>query len=204
MTEIRIVLFDADGVLVTPPKLFSEQYAERNGLDPASLQPFFLGEFTEATMGKADLKELISKHNDLWHWDGDSQGLLDEWFEAENVIDGELLKVVRETRQSGLPVYLATNQEAYRARYFREVMFPDEFDGMFVSSEIGYLKKHTEYWVEVLRQLQNHWQELEPGQVVYFDDSQDSIEGAKQEGISAHLYEGVNQVRSILKPSPQF
>lgn len=36
-TKYKIVLFDVDGVLLLPPKLFSQQYCEKYGVD-AELQ----------------------------------------------------------------------------------------------------------------------------------------------------------------------
>lgn len=198
MGEIKAALYDADGVVIVPQKLFSRQYAEKYGLDPASFQAFFTGEFSDAVLGKADLKDLIRKHNDIWHWDGDPQELLDMWFEAENHTDEELLAIIKQQRESGLPVYMATIQERYRAKYLREIMFPGLFDGIFVSSEIGYMKKDPEYWAAVLGKLALDVPGIKPNQVIFFDDSQDSIDGASQAGISAHLYENAEQIRTIL------
>jgi putative hydrolase of the HAD superfamily len=188
MSEIKAALFDADGVVIMPEKLFSRQYAEKYGLDPESFQAFFTGEFSDAITGKADLKDLIRKHNDIWQWEQDPQELLDMWFAAENSTDRLILELIAEQRARGLPVYMATNQERYRAQYLREVMFPNLFDGFFVSSEIGYMKRDPEYWIEVLGKLAVDVPGIEPGQVVFFDDSQDSIDGALKAGINAHLY----------------
>ncbi|MBW3538079.1 HAD-IA family hydrolase [Candidatus Parcubacteria bacterium] len=198
MSEIKAAIFDADGVVIMPQKLFAGQYAQRYGLDPKSFQVFFTGEFSDAITGQADLKDLIRKHHDIWRWGRDPQELLDMWFAAESVTDKELLEVVAGQRDNGLPVYMATNQERYRARYLRKVMFPDTFDGFFISCEIGYMKRDPEYWVPVLQRLAVDVPGIKPDQMVFFDDSQDSIDGAKAAGIAAYLYEDVEQVRRIL------
>ena len=198
MGEIKAALYDADGVVIIPQKLFSKQYAEKHRLDPESFQTFFNGEFSDAIVGKTDLKDLIRKHNDIWQWDGDPQELLDMWFAAENHTDEELLGIIKQQHEGGLPVYMATNQERHRAKYLREVMFPSLFDAIFISSEIGYMKKDPEYWVAVLGKLALDIPGIRPNQIVFFDDSQDSIDGASQAGVSAHLYESVEQVRKIL------
>lgn len=194
----RVVIFDADGVLITPTKLFAAQYAEEHGYDQASFQEFFLGDFKQAIEGKVDLKELIIKHRAIWHWEADPQILLDQWFATENVIDHELLGVIASVQDSGLPVFMATNQERYRAQYLREVMFPDVFQEIFVSSEIGCEKKNPRYWDYVLADLRRRWPELQPEQVLFFDDSPDSLHGAIQAGINAQLYQGVEHVKSTL------
>jgi putative hydrolase of the HAD superfamily len=201
MFEIKAALLDADGVVIMPQKLFSRQYAEKYGYDPESFQEFFTGEFSDAINGKADLKDLIRKHNDIWHWNNDPQELLDMWFAAENVIDKEVLEVVAQQRDKGLPVYMATNQEQYRAMYLREVMFPDVFDSLFVSSEIGYMKRDPEYWVAVLGKLEVDVPGIKPEQIVFFDDSQDSIDGAAHSGIRAYLYKNIDQMREVFSQS---
>lgn len=198
MGEVKAALFDADGVLIVPQKLFSHRYAEKYGLDPDSFQYFFGGDFSDAVLGKADLKDLIRKNNDIWHWDDDPQKLLNMWFEAENQVDEELLAFIKQQREGGLPVYIATIQEKHRAKYLREVMFPGLFDGIFVSSEIGYMKKDPEYWAAVLGRLALDIPGVKPDQVIFFDDSQDSVDGANQAGLAAHLYENFEQVRKIL------
>lgn len=199
MSKTRVALIDADGVLITPEKLFSEQYASEKGFDPKTLEPFFRSsDFIDATEGRADLIEVVEKYRDLWHLEGSPSKLLEAWFDGENVVDQELLEVLRAARSNGVPVFMATNQERHRARYLRERMFPNDFDGFFVSSEIGYRKKDPEYWVEVLKQLRSRWSDLQPDEIVYFDDSTDSIEGAKSQGVRAILYEGQDQVKAEL------
>lgn len=201
MSEIKAALFDADGVVIMPEKLFSRQYAEKYGLELESFQAFFTGEFSDAITGKADLKDLIRKHNDIWRWERDPQELLDMWFAAENSTDKEILELIAEQRANGLPVYIATNQERYRARYLREIMFPNLFDGLFVSSEIGAVKRDPEYWVAVLGKLTVDVPGIEPGRIVFFDDSQDSIDGATEAGIRAYLYASIDQVREVFNQS---
>lgn len=198
MSEVKAAIFDADGVLIMPEKLFSRQYAEEYGLDPDSFEAFFKCEFSEAITGKADLKDLIIKHNDIWHWDNDPQALLDKWFDAENHIDIAVLSIVNELRSNKLPVYMATNQEKYRAKYLREVMFPGVFDEVFVSSEIGYTKSNPKYWVNVLGRLAVDIPGVKANNVIFFDDSKDSIEGAREAGITAYLYEAVEQIKTAL------
>ncbi|HSH31549.1 MAG TPA: HAD-IA family hydrolase [Candidatus Saccharimonadales bacterium] len=198
MSEIKAALFDADGVIIMPQKLFSRQYAEKHNLDPDSFEAFFRGDFSDAITGRADLKDLIRQHHDIWRWEGDPQELLDMWFAAENQTDSEVLEIIKQQRAAGLPVYLATNQEKYRAKYLREVMLPDLFDGMFISSEIGCMKRDPQYWVAVLSKLAIDIPGIKASQVVFFDDSKDSVDGAVNAGITAYLYEDAEQVRQVL------
>lgn len=191
-------MFDADGGLIVPHEPFSRQYARKRGLDPNRFEAFFKGDFTQTVVGKADLKELIRKNHDIWQWDDDPQALLNIWFEGENQINEGLLEFIREQKALKLPVYMATNQEKYRARYVREVMFPDTFDGVFVSSDIGHIKEELEFWPPVLGKLAVDVPGIKPEEIIFFDDSPKSIRGAKTAGISTYLYKDTEQVKKVL------
>ena len=198
MSEVKAVLFDADGVVIVPQKVFAKQYAKTYGLELAKLESFFRGAFSDAVTGRADLKDLIRKHRDIWQWGNDPQGLLDLWFEAENQTDTALMRIIAQQRAIGRRIYMATNQEKYRANYLRETIFPGMFEYIFVSSEIGYMKRERAYWTAVLNKLRSDIPGIKVSEVLFFDDSQDSIEGAKKAGINAYLYAGIEQVRRLL------
>ena len=114
---------------------------------------------------------------------------------AEDNIDQTLLAIARQLRSRGIKVYLATDQEKYRTKYMREVMFPDQLDGMFVSCELGYLKKQPEYFRLVLDKLPG----IDPKDVLFFDDSQDKIDSARAAGINAELYFDHRQIERLLE-----
>ncbi len=198
MSECRAVLFDADGVIITPQELFARQYAREHRLDPESFEAFFRGDFLEAITGKTDLKDLIKKNNHIWQWDHDPQELLDKWFAAENVIDEEIMAIIARLREDQVPVFLATNQERYRTAYLREVMFPDKFDEIIVSSEMGATKSSEQYWTAALGRIALTVPNVQPEELVFFDDSQSPIDGALNAGLQAHLYKSPTQVRQIL------
>lgn len=198
MTKYKVVLFDADGVIVTPKKKFSHQFAEKYGIDPEHFQEFFKGDFTKAIIGQADLKEVILKYNHIWKWNNDPQELLDMWFESENVINAKLLELIEELKIIGVHVCLATHQEKYRAKYMREVMFPGVFDNYFISSEIGATKTTAAYWDFVLTQLKKDIPDIKPSEILFFDDTQQNIDAANKAGIKGIYYNDIEQVKTVL------
>jgi HAD superfamily hydrolase (TIGR01509 family) len=199
-TTIKAVLFDGDGVLITPPALFSEHYALTIGVDPKSFLPFFKGVFRDALEGKADLKELITANPDIWHWEGDPTPLLTQWFDYENHKDEELLQLVEDLRSKDVLVGLASDQEQYRMEYLREKMFKGTFDFMFAACEIGYRKIDPIYFDTVLNVL-SAGGVSDPSEVIYFDDAQNNIDTASSVGIHAYLYSDVAQVQALLRPA---
>jgi len=198
MSIYRAIFFDADGVLIRAPKLFSAVYEERVGMEKGHLQPFFVGDFQAALAGKADLKELIVKNRDLWQWAKNPQILLDDWFVTENCPDRALLTLVKQRRAAGRMVCMATSQEAYRARYLREVMFPGLFDKYFISSELGCTKNDPHFFELALQQLKLKLPDLRPEEIVYFDDSQDHLDSAAQLGIVTCLYRELEDATKVL------
>ncbi len=112
--KYKIVLFDVDGVLIIPPKLFSEQYCEKYGVDCELQEQFYsTKEFKDSSVGKFDLKDAMRIHNDKWQWQGEADELMQMWFEGENYPNEPLLDIVKQLRASGTKVYLATQQENY-------------------------------------------------------------------------------------------
>jgi FMN phosphatase YigB (HAD superfamily) len=194
---MKIILFDADGVLTLPEEFFSVVYARSHGLDPEPFEQFFRNDWKPFVTGKADLKESIAANPQLWQWDGDADGLLKFWFETEDVRNDELLNLIREIRAQGTACYLATEQEKYRGNYMREVMFKDSLDGCYVTAELGVSKTEPAFFQAIIQDLQGKYPELEAKDILFFDDSQSKVDTACSVGIDGRFYTGVEQVRSI-------
>jgi putative hydrolase of the HAD superfamily len=199
MPKARAVLFDADGVIVKAPRIFSQIYSEEIGRRPEDFLPFFKGDFRLALEGKADLKVLIDRHKDLWQWNEDTSILLKKWFDSENLSDPELLMLIKKHRKNGLKVYLATDQEKYRAEYFNKVMFPSVFDQILASSSLGYRKEDPNYWQAALRIIRRDIPGINPGEILYFDDGPHNIDIAKSAGINALLYVDAKQASETIE-----
>lgn len=69
-----VMLFDADGVMITSSRLFSEQLELDYGISVKKMQPFFTGVFKLCSVGQADLKQELDKVIGEWGW----QGTVDE------------------------------------------------------------------------------------------------------------------------------
>lgn len=192
------ILFDADGVLTLPEDVFSVVYARSHGLGIEPFKEFFKSEWQPIVTGKKDLKEHIVANPKLWKWGGTTDELLAYWFKTEDVRNEELIKAITELKDRGLQCYLATDQEKYRAEYMKNVMFKDLFTDYFVSAELGVTKTNPRFFEIVLEKLRTQNPELVPSDVIFFDDSQSKIDTAKSVGIDARLFEGHEQVKSLL------
>ena len=192
---IRAVLFDADGVVVTPEKIFSQCLQEEYGVPEEELENFFHGDFQQCLVGQADLKELLRDKIGQWNWQGTVDELLDYWFCNESKTDERMLKAIEQLKAKGIKVYLATNQEKNRTEYFRKKMnFGEIFDGIFSSAYVGYKKEQPEFFKQVLENLKGR-----PEEIAFWDDSPSHIESAKSLSIEAHLYKNFEEFRKQVK-----
>jgi putative hydrolase of the HAD superfamily len=196
--KVSAVLFDADGVLTLPEEAFSVVYARSHGLANEPFEHFFRNEWRDFVTGKRDLKEAITNDPKLWQWDGVADSLLDYWFKSEDIRNDALLILIRELSHQGLACYLATEQEKYRAAYMKEVMFKELFKDQFVTCEIGFKKSEPAFYEEILRRLQTEQPSINPGEIVFFDDSKDKVDTARSIGINAQLYTGIDHVKEVL------
>ncbi|HUD10920.1 MAG TPA: HAD family hydrolase [Candidatus Saccharimonadia bacterium] len=193
----RALLLDADGVVVLPPNPFSRVYAKSIGKDPEAFEPFFKGPFREALTGRADLADLVNDCSDLWQWNGPFNELIANWCEAENVPNRPLLEVVADLRKSGVPVFLATNQEQHRCDYLRQEMFKGVFDDIIASCEVGFMKSEPGYWVAAIKRVQLLRPAIVAAQVAYLDDKPHDVGVAGDAGLPAFVYKSTSQIKSL-------
>jgi len=105
-----------------------------------------------------------------------------------------LIEKIKQLRSEGIKCYLATNQEKYRTKYMRETMdFENIFDGVFSSAELECKKPEKEFFQKVLDSL-----EINGEEVLFFDDDQRNINGAKSSGIKSFLYVGFDKLEEII------
>ncbi len=193
--KAKILLLDLDGVLNKSDKLFSEIYAEKFGIDPEVMIPFFKTQKKLANLGKADLKEQLNKIKDEWKWEESVEELLKYWFKSDLEIDEEMISCINKIRGTGIKIFLATDQEKYRTEYIWDFEgLSQHLDGKYVSYEIGYEKSDPEFFSIVTKEL-----EVEPQEIVFFDDSESKVNSAKNSGINAFLYTDFESFENKIK-----
>ena len=81
--------------------------------------------------------------------------------------------------------YLATNQEKYRTAYLLDqIGFGRQFDGIFSSAYVGYVKHDTAFFEHVLRELKN----VKVQEMLFWDDQPGNVATARAMGLHAELY----------------
>lgn len=193
---IKAVLFDVDGVLIDISlEKAQEQLLRDWGITPEQTEDFFKAEFVECLRGEKDLKEVIAPYLMEWGWNDSVNAFLDYWFESQKDIDTRLLEEVQNLQKKSLKVYLATNQEKYRAEYLmHKVGFKKIFDGIFASHEMGFTKKNSEFFKLILEKIG-----LKAGEVLFWDDHLRYVQAAGSVGINAHVYINFEQYKKVMQ-----
>ena len=195
---VKVILFDADGVLALPEEAFSVVYARSHGLDPEPFEQFFRNDWKPIVTGKKDLKESMAENPKLWQWDGNVDDLLKYWLETEDIRNDELIELIRAMKGQGVPCYLATEQEIYRGKYMKDIMFKDLFDGYFVTAELGVSKTEPKFFKMIIKELKLQHPDIQPKEIIFFDDSQSKVDVACSTGIDGRLYTNVDQVKDLI------
>lgn len=188
--NVKAILFDADGVAILPGLPFATQFAAEKGFDPANLQSFFQTDFQLALTGQADLMDLLERHRETWRWTGPIHELLEKWFQAENHPNPQISELIPKLKADGVLCCLATNQEKHRTRYIADRMFPNLFDHVFSSAQIGHTKPSACFFRAILSDLK-----LSPEEILFLDDSPANVEAGNQAGIRSYLYQPGMDIR---------
>jgi len=144
--KIKAVIFDADGMVINKPILFSERFSKEYNVPSEQIIPFFKNEFPKCKIGQADLKNILPKYLNAWGWEKGIDEFLRYWFESENYIDNDIIFEIDKLKEKDIRCYLATDQEKYRTDYMSDSMgLSTVFDKIFSSAYIGYEKNHFSF-----------------------------------------------------------
>lgn len=148
----RCIMLDVDGVLIDgrpkDGKNWSSSLHEDLGIAPSVLvEKFFMKSWTDIVTGKRDLLPALSAVLDEMAVKVTAQELVKYWFEMDSRIVEPVLRDCRAARESGISVFLATNQEHLRARYLMETLnLREEVDGIIYSAQIGLRKPQAGFF----------------------------------------------------------
>lgn len=192
---IKAILFDADGVAIAPHPYFSKRLQDEFGISTDKVSPFFKGEFKLCTIGKADLKEEVSKYFPAWGWNKSVAELLDIWFSGEKAIDEAVLKIVDELRFKGIKCCLVSDNEKYRSQYaLNEMGLEKRFDKTFFSCDLNHTKSEPEFFEKVIADIK-----IRPEEILYLDDDPKNVQVAKVQGIDARVYENIGSLQNVVQ-----
>jgi len=192
----RAVVFDVGAVLIDwdPRHLYRRLFD-----DEAAMERFLAEVCTPEWNSRLDagrpfaeaVEELAERHPDQADL---IRAYRERWVE---MLGGEIegtVSIVRELRAAGVPVYALSNWSA-ETYPLTQPLYPflDELDGIFISGEAGVGKPDPTIFRLFLERFG-----LEPGRIVFIDDSPNNVATARTLGIEAIRFEDAGQTRRDL------
>lgn len=189
------ILLDVDGVVIRPRhKYFSDKLSEDYGIPIEDILPFFKTDYKKAAKGQEDLKDILPSYLKQWNWTGTVDDFLNYWFESEKDVDQRVIDLVAQLRTKGIQVFLASDNEAHRAKYLmQDVGLEKHFDGSFFSSTLGWTKSDPEFFKIVVDQIGCLAEEIE-----YWDDDSKNVDIASEFGIDGRVYSNFEDLKESL------
>jgi len=195
--KIRAIIFDLGGVLLrTNDFTPREQIASRLGISRHELEELVFGGESgdQAQRGEITVQQHWANLAAKIHCsDKELKSLVEEFF-AKDEIDISLMDYIRKLHRSYKTGLLSNAFDDLRQIITERWHFEDAFDDMVISAEVGMVKPDVRIFQLAVEQLG-----VEPGQVVFVDDMQRNIEGAKQVGLMSIHFQDPQQVRLDLE-----
>lgn len=180
----KVLLLDIDGVLTLHRSgYFSDRLITDFNISSDNSKLFVNEILKPSLTGKLDLKPAFAKLLNDWGINKSVNEMFEYWWAEENKLNIELLNEMKILKSQGIQIYLASNQEQYRANCLKDLL-GNYIEGAFFSCELGFLKEEKGFWLKVLNELS----QFKPSEIIYFDDDQANIESAKEFGINSCLY----------------
>lgn len=196
--RVRALLFDLGGVLLELD--FERMFVAWAGHSPLPVEQIRT-RFTIDTAyerherGELDGPGYLAHLRELLALDASDAEIVRGWNALFTGEIRETLELVRVARRQ-LPCFCFTNtnpihQQAWSSRFPAVVGL---FERMFVSSEIGMRKPDVAAFDAVARQIG-----ADPAEILFFDDLDCNVEGARRCGMQAVRVEGPTDVRQALQ-----
>ena len=194
MEKIKSVIFDWGGVLIDDPRPGLLRYcSEAFGVpleDYTSVHDSFLDEFHKGLVSEERFWQQITGKLGKSMPSARSQ-----WYEAFRsayVPKQEMFRLASSLHDKGYKTALLSNTELPAVDFFHERDY-DMFDVHVFSCVEGIMKPERRIYEITLERLDS-----KPGQAVFIDDRQDYIQGAKEVGLNAVLFQSIDQVKGEL------
>ncbi|SCL21246.1 putative hydrolase of the HAD superfamily [Micromonospora rhizosphaerae] len=121
-----------------------------------------------------------------------ARAAVEEWQRYRGEVDVEVLAFIRQVRAAGVRVGLGTNATDLLDADLASLGLTDEFDVVVNSAVVGVHKPAPEYFQAACEAL-----ETSPSRVLFVDDEDRAVSGARAAGLSAHRWGGPSDLRYL-------
>jgi putative hydrolase of the HAD superfamily len=194
---IQAVVFDIGGVLeITPDLGVTGTWESRLGLGPGELNKRMYDVWLGGSIGTAserDVRQAVTERLGLDERQL-TEFMADIWREYLGTANTELIEYARRLRPRYRTGIVSNSFVGAREREQAAYGFENLVDEIIYSHECGMSKPDPGIYALACQRLQ-----VEPTQMVFLDDSEPCLEGARQAGIHAVLYQSNSQAVSDIE-----
>ena len=187
----RIIAWDFDGVLnlnkVDGVLIWKQNFERDIGRSESEFSEFVFrsGRFSEALVGKLDVRDLVAEWVVLSGCLKSADEILNYWFDKDARPDPRTLALLQRSRQTGFVNVLATNNEARRAHYIEHEMgMAQHLDRIFAAGPMGSKKPDPRFFKTIQGALG-----APASDFLLIDDAIENTEAARAQGWSAFQFE---------------
>lgn len=123
---------------------------------------------------------------------------INQFYEIYNSLDNSLyydtIEIINELKNKGYKVGLLSNLRLMDYKRYEEEIKKINFDYVFLSYEMKCIKPSKDIYVQVLDKLK-----CETDEIIFFDNNERNVNGAKSVGINAYQVTGENIKDSFYK-----
>ncbi len=182
---------DVDGVLLDPDRgglgSWRHEVAVRFGFDSSQLSSvFFKRVWTDVVTGARPIEPALADALDELGWEVSVEELLGCWFEADFVVDPEVVDAALGLAEQGVRLVLATNQEHRRAAFLHErlgTLLP--IADVIYSGAVGLAKPDLRFFAVASEALGCG---ATPNCIAFVDDAIENVAAAQSSGWTAQLF----------------
>lgn len=200
----KAIFFDVDGVLIHGyhynekyRKPWDEHIEADLGLNRQHFtQEYIFGPFvSEVLVGQKTMHETLTDYiaRDDVKCDGDAHSIIKYWLEKDSKINHDLFSHIEKLAKcDDIQLFIATNQAHERAEHlWNNLKFSDHFEKIYHSAGLGMAKNDINYFHQI-----NEAHGFKEGDVLFFDDTPNCIEVAKQAGWHGVQYNNLDDFTS--------
>jgi epoxide hydrolase-like predicted phosphatase len=203
--SIRAVVFDIGGVLeITPDLGVTEMWEARLGLAQGELDKRMYDAWRGGSLGTISEEDVQRAMTERLGLDGERRAefMADIWREYLGTANTELIEYARQLRPRYRTGIISNSFVGAREREQAAYGFEDLVDEIVYSHECGMSKPDPGIYALTCERLG-----VEPAQMVFLDDYEPCVEGARGAGIHAVLYVGnaqaIREIENLLSSGRQ-
>lgn len=199
---IKVVCFDLDGVYFTPEGkvAFYNRLVEMSGSEEKVRFVLYESkEMLDFVTGKLDQLGFLNFINKYLNLSLSLEELADIWV-SKYEINKEVRDYIYDLRSRGIKSATCSNNNPIRINALEEKFgFLEDFDIKVFSYECGFVKPSKEIFLELIKKSG-----VDPEDIIYSDDNEDKLLGAREVGIKTFVYKGFDGFRSKVEDMLRF